>query len=272
MKRGSTIEFQSKKRSQREIILPQSQSLLQPKSSSHRRHNMFNTYTTGSTTTTTMQSAPLNTNNSSNSSQSSRSSTVATLPIVLYKVNTQANANANRTVLLLVLLLSFYALCWAPYNIYTWHHAYKLTLTNDFNRTKATFSTNDLNADLRRIIFLNYSLYLLSMISMCFSFIFYFSLNKQARQEFSRFIKCICPWVIRIRTGRKEQKRPEQNGRLHYRTRFQNQYPYNNERLKVSPPLVHNERTNYKKRMNYPPQDQSRGTRLNYECQIQCCT
>ena len=33
------------------------------------------------------------------------------------------------------------------------------------------------------------------MISMCFSFIFYFSLNKQARRELSRLFGCICPKI-----------------------------------------------------------------------------
>ena len=43
------------------------------------------------------------------------------------------------------------------------------------------------------------------MISMCFSFIFYFSLNKHARHEFSRFIGCICPWLTYIRNELKKE-------------------------------------------------------------------
>ena len=119
---------------------------------------MFNTETIGSTTTTTMahnrQSPPLhrNTNNSSNSSQSSRSSTGTsstsiTSPIVLYKINSQANANANRTVLLLVLLLSFYVFCWAPYNIYTWSHVYQLTespYAKSYNQTDSPHSNDNI--------------------------------------------------------------------------------------------------------------------------------
>lgn len=158
-------------------------------------------------------------------SSTGTNSTSATSATAFYKINSQANANANRTVLLLVLLLSFYVLCWAPYNIYTWRHAYQLTSTTtdqtNFNRTsnlllsttvmmnQTSLSTSNqihqYHSDLRRIILINYSLYLLSMISMCFSFIFYFALNKQAREEFRRLTRCICPCF----SSRKETKRRE---------------------------------------------------------------
>jgi hypothetical protein len=158
---------------------------------------------------------PLDLRNSSNGSSTSRSSAGAgaasfNSPMTLYKVNSQANANANRTVVLLVLLLSFYVLCWAPYNLYTWKHAYEVAdryqknATSNVNQTSlfllnqtasSTFSSNN-HSDLRRIIFVNYTLYLLSMISMCFSFIFYFTLNKQARRELRRMAGCIFPCCI----------------------------------------------------------------------------
>jgi hypothetical protein len=288
MKRNNTIEFQSKRRSNKDNPNQHDRLLLQPKHSSHRRVVTTNTETLGSTTTTTMaavQSAPLNPpNNSSNSSQSSRSSTGTnsasiTSPIVLYKINSQANANANRTVLLLVLLLSFYVFCWAPYNIYTWHHAYQLTQSsnhriynltssNELNQTIPTFFTNNLHADLRRIIYINYSLYLLSMVSMCFSFIFYFSLNKQARREFSHFIGCICPWIIHIRSEKRRRKYPKQSRELPYRARFQDQHPYKNDRVKKSPSSLLNKRH---KNVNHPQNGTSKRTVLNYGCQIQCC-
>jgi len=290
MKRSNTTEFQSKRHSNMTNLNPHDQLLLQPKMSSHRRFRTTNTETNG-TTITALQSA--NPNNSSNSSQSSRSSTGAsstsvTSPIVLYKLNSQANANANRTVLLLVLLLSFYVFCWAPHNIYTWYQGYKLTQSSstgrtinnstssiDVNQTSTIRSVNNHNADIRRIIFINYSLYLLSMVSMCFSFIFYFSLNKQARREFSRFTGCICPQVNYSKNQKQRQKYPqkEQNksNHLQYRIRYQNQYPYINERIKVSPPLLLNDRYNHIKRSNHPPNDTSKRTVLNYGCQIQCC-
>jgi hypothetical protein len=288
MKRNNIIEFQSKKTSNKETtISPYNRLLLLPKYSSRRRFILFNTETIGSSTTTTMaagQSAPMN--NSSNSSQSSRSSTATsststTSPIILYKINSQANANANRTVLLLVLLLSFYVFCWAPYNIHAWLHAYQITsssLSNDSNETVATktSSTNNLSADLRRFIFLNYALYLLSMVSMCFSFVFYFSLNKHARREFSRFIGCICPRVIRRRSDQKKQKYPKQekerSGRVQYRARFHNQSPYKTDRNNISPPTLRKNRYNYEERIKSPKPGTSQRTVLNYGCQIQCCT
>ncbi|CAF3726032.1 unnamed protein product [Rotaria sordida] len=271
---------------------------LPPTSSFNRRFITINTDTISPLTTTTgtiaaAQLARLNQNNSSNSSQSSRSSsataacsTTITPPIVLYKINSQANANANRTVLLLVLLLSFYVFCWAPYSIYTWHHAYKLTQSSTLNskinnQTSITLFninqtiTNNLNADLRRIIFINYALYLLSMISMCFSFIFYFLLNKQARREFSRFIRCICPWIIHIPNKQQRQQflRQEQNRskQLQYRKRNQNNYPNKTERMKISQPSLINNRYNHIKHVNSPRNITSKRTVLNYGCQIQCC-
>ncbi|CAF3365090.1 unnamed protein product [Rotaria socialis] len=86
-------------------------------------------------------------------------------PIILYANNTRANANVKRTVFLLVSLFTFYVLCWAPYNIYTWRHAYQLTtkprhqmlsnrtLSSDFNQTTVPLTYN-LHADLRRFILL----------------------------------------------------------------------------------------------------------------------
>ncbi|CAF0776553.1 unnamed protein product [Rotaria sp. Silwood1] len=189
--------------------------------------------------------------NSSSSSASSRSTTRTGFtspvsPASHYANSTRANANAKRTVFLLVLLLSFYVLCWAPYNIYTWHHAYQLTtktqnqtLSNrtlrfDFNQTIVS-STYNLHADLRRFIFINYSLYLLSMISMCFSFIFYFSLNKQARHEFSRMIACSCPriFVNHYKTQRQQYPRQEYIGArcLQYHAKYENNYQQNNQRV-----------------------------------------
>jgi hypothetical protein len=141
--------------------------------------------------------------------------------MTLYKINFQANANAKRTVLLLVLLLSSYVLCWAPYNIYTWRNAYRLVNTVadhkrstsfpnvDFNRTLTPALIQHFHTDLKRIIFVNYTLYLLSMISTCFSFIFYFALNKQARRELTRLMGCVCPcWIS---THRHERKAPPPN-------------------------------------------------------------
>ncbi|CAF4118991.1 unnamed protein product [Rotaria sp. Silwood2] len=300
MKRNNTIETRLKQRSNEDNINYNPDFLLRPTNSYNRRLVTINTETMGpiTTTTTAIAAAQLarlnqNINNSSNSSQSSRSSaatgsTTITPPIVLYKINSQANANANRTVLLLVLLLSFYVFCWAPYSIYTWHHAYKLTqsstlnskennltLSFDFNQTISTLLTNNLNSDLRRIIFINYSLYLLSMISMCFSFIFYFLLNKQARREFAHFMRCFCPWIIHIPNKEQRQQflRQEQtrSRQLKYRKRIQNQYPYKTERIKISQPSLINDRYNHIKRVNSPQNVTPKRTVLNYGCQIQCC-
>ena len=270
---------------------------------------MFNTDTIGNTAgtvmTTTTGGQQGGTNNSSNSSASSRSSTGTNCisissPIILYKVNSQANANAKRTVLLLVLLLSFYVLCWAPYNIYTWRHAYQLTANNpnrtlilDGNQTLTSYIDN-LHADLRRIIFINYSLYLLSMISMCFSFIFYFSLNKQARHEFSQTIGCMCPWSIGRQNNNYRKKSPNdeygRTRRLQYHTRYQHPYAQNNnnnnnQRVKttkfnthpmiVPPTPLLIDRQNNNKFMNYsqPRLDTalSKRTVLTYGCHVQCC-
>jgi hypothetical protein len=270
MKHRSTLDsqtMQQKKRSvQKQSLLNNNQQLLHPKIIStkalNRQHVMSNKDTTANTagrrqtttTTTTATAAAvvgqqIVTNNSSNSSASSRSSTGTgsasiTSPIILHKVNSQANANANRAVLLLVLLLSFYVICWAPYNIYTWRHAYQLTnnkpkqshfnrtVPYNFNETITRFLKNTVHTDLRRIILINYSLYLLSMISMCFSFVFYFSLNKQARHEFSRTIGCICSQPGNLRHEKRRKKQPAAK-RIHYQTRYHHHYAPNN--LIVSP-------------------------------------
>ncbi|CAF3699657.1 unnamed protein product [Rotaria sp. Silwood1] len=297
MKRNNITETRLKRYINEDNIKFHHEFHLQPTNSFNKRFITINTETIGGITTTTtmaaaVQLARLNQNihNSINSSQSSRSSTaisstLITPPIVLYKINSQANANANRTVLLLVLLLSFYVFCWAPYSIYTWYHAYKLTQSStlnininnltssfDFNQTLSTYN---FNSNLRRIIFINYSLYLLSMISMCFSFIFYFLLNKQARREFSRLIRCMCPWIIHIPNEEQRQQflRQEQNRtrQLKYHKRIQNQYPYKTERIKISQPSLNNERYNHGNRVNSPQNVPLKRTKLNYGCQIQCC-
>jgi hypothetical protein len=286
--------IQSKERPNKDKLEQHDRLLLKPNNSSHGRPVINNTETIGATisTTTTMaikKSVPLNSNNSSNSSQSSRSSTGTVIthnpsPIVLYKINSQANANANRTVLLLILLLSFYVFCWAPYNVYTWYHAYFLTQSssssnrminnnhtslNDSN-VKVFMSVSDnLHADLRRIIYINYSLYLLSMISMCFSFIFYFSLNKQARHEFSRFIGCICP--LTIRNDKFRPKNIKQTKPLQDRSRYPNQYFYKNDRIQKSPSSILDDRYNHLKQINDLEKGTPKRRALNYGCQIQCC-
>jgi hypothetical protein len=273
LKRDAIAEFQSKGRPNEVNSNPSDRLFLQPHISSNQRLILTNIETPGSTTTTmpAIQPAQLNVNNSSNSSQSSRSSTrktstSVTSPIVLYKINSQANANANRTVLLLVLLLSFYVFCWAPYNIYTWYHAYQLTQsfhfpylmsTNNSNFEISKNIRNNLNSYLRRFIYINYCLYLLSMISMCFSFIFYFSLNKQARREFSRFIGCICPWII----PKRNLKQRKQSRQFQFHGRFNNQSIYKNDRLPKSPSSLF-----------YHRNDTSKRIIGNYGCQIQCCS
>ncbi len=275
MKSRNTFDsqvIQKQRREPNQTVLTRNQQLLRPKKieTKNRRMVMFkntdtiqNTAGSGKTTMTTTAAVAgqqIVKNNSSNSSASSRSSngtnfTSIASPITLYKINTQANANAKRTVLLLVLLLSFYVLCWAPYNIYTWSHAYQLTVTNRnfnlFNRTffkdlneTITSYTDNLHSDLRRIIFINYSLYLLSMISMCFSFIFYFSLNKQARRELTSIIGCVCPWFIQVRNENQrksflKENPPNPKGLL-YHARYQHHYPVNNHPL--SPILNNNQR------------------------------
>ena len=140
----SQISLQKQRRISNQIISSRNQQLLQTKKvdGNNRRIVMFSSDTIRNTagsglTTITVPSGgqQVGLNQSSNSSGSSRSSNNTSLiqltpPIILYKVNSQANANAKRTVLLLVLLLSFYVLCWAPYNIYTWTHAYQLITAN----------------------------------------------------------------------------------------------------------------------------------------------
>ncbi len=303
----SKIIIQNQRRIPNQSILKHNQQLLQPKivNNKNRRIVMFNTdtirNTAGTIMTTTTAAAvagqQVATNNSSNSSGSSRSSngasfTSMTSPIIQYKINSQANANAKRTVLLLVLLLSFYVLCWAPYNIYTWNHAYQLTtnrqndslinraLLFDFNQTIISL-TDNLHADLRRIIFINYSLYLLSMISMCFSFIFYFSLNKQARRELTSIFGCVCPWFIDVRnrtqtkTNNSKQKYEEPKA-LQYHTRYRHHYPHNinDQRVKtikfkthrtfIPPtPLLINQQTIDKPLL--------KRTKHIYGCHVECC-
>ncbi|CAF1333136.1 unnamed protein product [Adineta steineri] len=303
-KRNNTAETHVQKRSNKHNVLSHEHLHLTPKQSSHRRLVLSNSETAGSTATTiTMGAAQLtplnsNPNNSSQSSQSSRSSTATSStsissPIILYQINSQANANANRTVLLLVLLLSFYVLCWAPYNIYTWHHVYQITprslsplnrtinpfavssSSNEHNQTLSILTLNNRNTDLRRFIFINYSLYLLSMISMCFSFIFYFALNKQARQQFSHLIGCICPWTVSRQNEQKRQNflKEDHNAirRLNYRGRYHTQYPYLDERVKRARPLLLNDRYNHTKKQAYPQNGASKRMVLNYGCQVQCC-
>ena len=237
MQRFSALENQlmlnKKRRAEKDNTLSNSQQLLHRKlthaKNSHRRVIIFNTGTTPNTAGTMMTastSAPVGqpaqgeTHIYSHGSLASRLSGGAmpispVSPIIFYKINSQANANAKRTVLLLVLLLSFYVLCWAPYNIYTWRHAYQMTannpnhsisnrsVSNETNQSSILISLNNFHSDLRRFIFINYALYLLSMISMCFSFIFYFSLNKQARRELSRLFGCICPKHINVRRDKR---------------------------------------------------------------------
>jgi hypothetical protein len=326
MKRTNTLDSQIMVPKQRRIpnqnILSQNQQLLQPKkiTTTNRRIVMYNTDTIRNTagtgtlmTTTTGGGQQVGANNlSNNSSGSSRSSNGAsyssiTSPVILYKINSQANANAKRTVLLLVLLLSFYVLCWAPYNIYTWSHAYRLStnnqndslinrtlLSSDFNHTIIAF-TDNLQADLRRIIFINYSLYLLSMISMCFSFIFYFSLNKQARREFTTIIGCMCPSFINIqnrkqKTNNNQKPKYERARGLQYHTRYQHHYPCNNlmnnnQRVKTtkfkthitfvpSAPLLAHRQQNKKHINCLQPKINNtlpKRTILNYGCHVECC-
>jgi len=319
MKRTNTLDSQIIVQKQRQISnqtnLSHNQQLLQPKTRNTKngRIVMFNTDTNRKTvgtilTTATAVGQQIGTNNSSNSSGSSRSSNgtssaSTTSPIILYKINSQANANAKRTVLLLVLLLSFYVLCWAPYNIYTWSHVYQLTTNHEneslfnrvlFNQTIISLKDN-LHADLRRIIFINYFLYLLSMVSMCFSFIFYFSLNKQARQELTSIIGCICPWFINLQNG-KQKKNYERPSGLKYHSRYKHNYPNNNNyilpptqnnnhRLKttkfkthstfVPPTSLLSNRQNNKKRINSLQtridNASPKRTVLTYGCHVQCC-
>lgn len=296
-----------------QAIVNRNQQLLQPKklAQNHRHIVMFNVNTnrnspgSGRTTMTTIAAGQqVGINQSSVSSASSRSSNgtaYASLPspIVLYKINSQANANAKRTILLLVLLLSFYVLCWAPYNIYTWTHAYQLTTNqheNSFNRTfslelNETIVTlpNNLHADLRRMIFINYSLYLLSMISMCFSFIFYFSLNKQARRELTSVIGCMCPWLTHLRHG--NQGKLSKSKGLLYHARYQQHYPGAKPILSAAQNQnVHRNTTTFKTYRPFSsPINQHQPTKnvypllpkmdktivkrpvLTYGCHVQCC-
>ncbi|CAF2920430.1 unnamed protein product [Rotaria sp. Silwood2] len=110
---------------------------------------------------------------------------------------------------------------------------------------------------------------------MCFSFIFYFLLNKQARREFAHFMRCFCPWIIHIPNKEQRQQflRQEQtrSRQLKYRKRIQNQYPYKTERIKISQPSLINDRYNHIKRVNSPQNVTPKRTVLNYGCQIQCC-
>ncbi|CAF1231624.1 unnamed protein product [Adineta ricciae] len=241
-------------------------------------HELTPTSTTAMTTSTMamIQSTGgiSNANNSSNSSRSSRSSertsmsSMAPPPTVLYKINCQANANANRTVVLLVLLLSFYVLCWGPYNLYSWYQIYGQNQKSLYTPSNETLLTSNLSDTLRRFLYINYSLSLLSMISMCFSFIFYFSLNKQARQEFSRLFGCICPWTV---LRQHHQQKKNDSRRPQYRTRFPNQYEYQNERIKRSQPLLIQNRCDHFRHNRQLQNNPVKRTVINYGCQIQCC-
>ena len=278
-------------------------------------NNTPGTIMTVSTTAVAGQPSPIAGQKCGHVSLASRSSTgtmatSATASTAFYKINSQANANANRTVLLLVLLLSFYVLCWAPYNIYTWRHAYQLTSSTvnqptsnrssaalmTFNQT-TTISTallvHQYHSDLRRIILVNYSLYLLSMISMCFSFIFYFSLNKQAREEFRRLTRCICPcFTPTAKDKRREvlQKPAPERFRIieeQQRRRPTNLSPIsiNQQRLKTakgnhhagtippSPLLIDTHK--YVKYANSastrPPNGSGKRKGFRYGCHIECC-
>ncbi|CAF1129626.1 unnamed protein product [Didymodactylos carnosus] len=180
------------------------------------RHRMHNTTTEtrptkGTTNTTNSPTSPTAQSSASSGSSTTtntNSSIHVSRPIVIYKLNSQACANARKTVILLVTLLTFYVCCWAPSNIYTWIHTYQLietekkttfsikNLTNnhDISTSNYTSLINNLpkstsfHSNLKRMILINYSLYFLSVISMWFSFIFYFTLNKQARLELKRLL------------------------------------------------------------------------------------
>ena len=333
MKRFCTLENQlilnKKRQEEKNNRLSNSEQLMHRKlthaKNSHRRVVIFNMGTTPNTAGTMMtastsapagQPTPGDTPRYSNGSMVSRSSGGAipvspASPIIFYKINSQANANANRTVLLLVLLLSFYVLCWAPYNIYTWRHAYQMTanspnhstanrsVLNESNQSSILASLHNFHSDLRRFIFINYALYLLSMISMCFSFIFYFSLNKQARRELSRLFGCICPKIVDVRRDKRRETFLKANaGRMKSSKapiRQQQRYlaneqilmphshngqrtkttKFNNHPVKIPPnPLLINSQ-NYIKyasalqiRVGHTSPKRSG---LNYGCQVECC-
>jgi hypothetical protein len=123
---------------------------------------------------------------------------------------------------------------------------------------------------------------------MCFSFIFYFSLNKQARHEFSQTIGCMCPWSIGRRNKTYRNKSPNdeygRTRRLQYHTRHQYPYPQNNnnnnQRIKTTKFNTHQmivpptplliDRQNNKKLMK-PDTALSKRTVLTYGCHVQCC-
>ncbi|CAF0739376.1 unnamed protein product [Rotaria sordida] len=282
MNRNSTLAsqmiVQKKRQGQNQNVCMNNPQVLQSKRISTKSlnrnitmsNNDTNANAVGVINTLTTASQRTGKNNISSSSASNRSSTRTSFasPVsstLHYASTIRANTNAKRTVVLLVLLLSFYVLCWAPYNIYTWHRAYQLTtktqkqtLSNhtlpfDFNQTIASFTYN-VHADLRRFIFINYFLYLLSMISMCFSFIFYFSLNKQARHEFSRIIPCVCPRITIHCTGKQRQQYPKQEYQgarcLQYHTKYENNYQQNNQILSF--PQDNNQRVKSTKYDRYP--------------------
>ena len=69
----------------------------------------------------------------------------------------------------------------------------------------------------------------------------------------------------------KRKTKKERSGRIHYRARFQNQHPYEQDRNHASPPSLLNNRYNYIEPMNSPRENTSKRTVLNYGCQIQCC-
>ncbi|UJR13389.1 hypothetical protein I4U23_000405 [Adineta vaga] len=282
MKRQNLVESQLKRRSNKHVDELQDQVLLSPQNSSYQRLILMNRAPIASSTAMTASTmaaaqsviANYNPNSTCNSSQSSRSSAEPTSPTsispptVLYKINCQATANANRTVILLVLLLSFYVLCWGPHNLYTWYRIYQYNQKTSLSSFNETSSLMNVASNLRRFVLMNYSLYLLSMTSMCFSFIFYFTLNKQARQEFSHSFGCICPWTIL--SHHRQQKRNDLR-HVQYRKRFPNQYDYQKERIKHSQPLVMNNRFENFKHKNHIQNDSVKRTVINYGCHVQCC-
>ena len=128
------------------------------------------------------------------------------------------------------------------------------------------------------------------MISMCFSFIFYFSLNKQARRELMLIIDCLCPWVIHIRSGNQRRshsrdKPPNPRG-LIYHTRYQRNPPMNNlnnQRIKTTKFKTHSvyvpptagvnspNKNHFSPNISIDENELQKRTILNYGCHIQCC-
>jgi len=126
------------------------------------------------------------------------------------------------------------------------------------------------------------------MISMCFSFIFYFSLNKQARRELTSIFGCICPWSIDIRNRTNNSKQKyEKPKALKYHTRYQYHYPHNNDNQRVkttkfkthttfippTPLLINQQKTKNHINSFQPKIDNavSKRTKLKYGCHVECC-